>query len=144
ELPATRRAVLPVYSLIVLTEPLGDDRWAAVGWAGRECLSSQRYTVDYLARTADGRVLFGGRGAPYHYRSRIRPRYDRHARTHALLRDQLRDWFSALADVTVTHAWGGPLGMPRDFMPTFRYDPRTGIAGAWGYTGQGVAAANLA
>ncbi|HSK97857.1 MAG TPA: hypothetical protein VK891_14640, partial [Euzebyales bacterium] len=32
----------------------------------------------------------------------------------------------------------------RDFLPNFRYDPRTGVAGAWGFTGQGVAASNLA
>jgi glycine/D-amino acid oxidase-like deaminating enzyme len=29
-------------------------------------------------------------------------------------------------------------------MPTVRYDPATGLAGAWGYAGQGVAAAHLA
>jgi glycine/D-amino acid oxidase-like deaminating enzyme len=144
ELALTRRAVLPVYSLIVLTEPLTAEQWAAIGWTGRECLSSQRYTVDYLARTEDGRILFGGRGAPYHYGSRIRPEYDRHGATHGLLRAQLREWFPALHDVRFTHAWGGPIGMPRDFMPTFRHDPRTGLAGAWGFTGQGVATSNLA
>jgi hypothetical protein len=34
--------------------------------------------------------------------------------------------------------------MPRDWLPNFTYDPGTGLAGAWGYTGQGVAASNLA
>src|SRR5215210_7170162 len=59
-----RRRVLPIYSLIVLTEPLSEERWAGIGWEGRECVASNRYTVDYLSRTADGRILFGGRGAP--------------------------------------------------------------------------------
>jgi glycine/D-amino acid oxidase-like deaminating enzyme len=143
-LPGWRRRVLPVYSLIVLTEPIGEDRWAEVGWAGRELLSSSRYTVDYLSRTADGRILFGGRGAPYHFGSRIEPAYDRHGATHATLRAQFADWFPALRGVRFTAAWGGPVGMPRTWLPSFTADPRTGIAAAYGYTGQGVAAANLA
>jgi glycine/D-amino acid oxidase-like deaminating enzyme len=143
-LRATRRAVLPLYSLIVLTEPLPASVWDEIGWERRECLSSRRYTVDYLARTADGRVVFGGRGAPYHYGSGIAPAYDRHAATHAGLRGQLTEWFPMMAGVGFTHAWGGPLGVTRDWMPTVRYDPATGLAGAWGYAGQGVAAANLA
>lgn len=144
QLPGTRRAVLPLYSLIVLTEPLTDEQWAGIGWEGGECMSSSRYTVDYLSRTEDGRILFGGRGAPYHFGSRIEPRYDRHEPTHAMLRKSLREWFPGLGEVRFSHAWGGPLGMPRDWMPTFGYDPRTGLAGAYGYTGQGVATANLA
>ncbi|MDQ3146208.1 MAG: FAD-dependent oxidoreductase [Actinomycetota bacterium] len=66
-----RRMVLPLYSLIVLTEPVDDDRWAEIGWAVRECLASQRLSVDHLARTGDGRILFGGRGAPYRFGSRL-------------------------------------------------------------------------
>lgn len=144
QLPGMRRELLPIYSLIVLTEPIGDDRWRHIGWQGRECVSSRRYTVDYLSRTADGRVLLGGRGAPYHFGSRVRPDFDRHARTHATLREQLVDWFPSLEGVRIAHAWGGPIGMPRDWMPVFRHDREHGLAGAYGYTGQGVATANLA
>ena len=143
QLPPLRRQLIPVYSLIVLTEPLRDDQWAAIGWAGHECVSSNRYTVDYLSRTADGRILFGGRGAPYHYNSRIADEYDRHGPTHEMLRQLTREWFPLLRDVRFTHAWGGPLGMPRDWLPTMSYDPASGVATARGYTGQGVATANL-
>jgi glycine/D-amino acid oxidase-like deaminating enzyme len=143
-LPGFRRSVLPLYSLIVLTEPLTSEQWAAIGWNGGECLSSHRLTVDYLSRTADGRILFGGRGAPYHLGSRIAPRFDRHAPTHALLRRMLTHWFPALGEPRIAAEWGGPLGMPRDWLPNFRYDPATGLAAAWGFTGQGVAASNLA
>ena len=138
-----RRQVLPIYSLIVLTEPLSEERWAEIGWQGRECVASNRYTVDYLSRTADGRILFGGRGAPYHYGSRIEDEYDRHEPTHEMLRRTARDWFPTLQDARFTHAWGGPLAMPRDWMPTMSYDPASGVATARGYTGQGVATANL-
>ena len=143
QLPQLRRAMIPVYSLIVLTEPISDDRWAEIGWENRELLASSRWSVDYLQRTADGRVLFGGRGAPYRFGSRLEPEMDRHGPTHAALRRMVTEWFPALAGVRFTHAWGGPLGMPRDWMPTMRYDAAQGLAGAWGYTGQGVATANL-
>ncbi|HET9014574.1 MAG TPA: FAD-dependent oxidoreductase, partial [Thermomicrobiaceae bacterium] len=53
-------------------------------------------------------------------------------------------WFPMLRGIQFTHAWGGPLGAPRDWMPTTSYDPATGIASARGYTGQGVSTTNLA
>jgi glycine/D-amino acid oxidase-like deaminating enzyme len=137
------RQVLPVYSLIVLTEPLSEAQWGEIGWEGRECVASNRYTVDYLSRTSDGRILFGGRGAPYHFGSRIEDEYDRHDATHEMLRATAREWFPAIEGTRFTHAWGGPLAMPRDFMPTMSYDPAEGVATARGYTGQGVATANL-
>lgn len=144
ELPGWERAVLPVYSLIVLTDPLTGAQADAIGWSGEECLSSHRLTVDYLSRTPDGRILFGGRGAPYHYGSAIEPAYDHHAATHALLRDQLVDWFPALEGIGFSHAWGGPLGMSRDLVPSWWYDDDAHVAAAYGYTGQGVAASRVA
>jgi glycine/D-amino acid oxidase-like deaminating enzyme len=143
-LDGQHRAVLPLYSMIVLTEPLSDAQWAQIGWQASECLSSHRLTVDYLSRTTDGRILFGGRGAPYHYGSRVAPRFDRHAATHRMLRQMLSSWFPVVGTPRIAAEWGGPLAMPRDWLPNFRYDPRTGLAAAWGYTGQGVAASNLA
>jgi glycine/D-amino acid oxidase-like deaminating enzyme len=144
QLRRLHRALLPVWSLIVLTEPLTDEAWEAIGWQGHELIGSPRYTVVYLSRTEDGRLLFGGRGAPYRFGSPIRDEYDRHEATHQVLRDLARRWFPVLRDVTFTHAWGGPLGMPRDWHPTVSYDAGTGIATARGYIGHGVATTNLA
>lgn len=142
-LPPLHRGAIPVYSLIVLSEPLSEEQWARIGWQGNECVASARYTIDYLSRTADGRILFGGRGAPYHFGSRIEDRFDLHRATHAMLRRQMVNWFPSLKGIRFTHAWGGPLGVSRDWMPTMSYDPETNIATARGYTGQGVATANL-
>jgi glycine/D-amino acid oxidase-like deaminating enzyme len=139
-----RRSVLPVYSLIVLTEPLSEAQWAEIGWQGRECLASFRISIDYLSRTGDGRILFGGRGAPYRFGSAIADAYDRDPRTHEMLRRLARDWFPCLENTRFTHAWGGPLGMPRDWMPNVHCDRATGVASARGYTGHGVSASNLA
>lgn len=144
QLTGLRRQVIPLYSLIVLTEPLTDAQWAEIGWAGRECVASTRLSIDYLSRTADGRILFGGRGAPYRLGSPIRPEYDRHDPTHGMLRGFVREWFPSLAGIRFTHAWGGPLGMPRDWHPTISLDEPTGVATARGYIGHGVSTANLA
>ena len=48
-----------------------------------------------------------------------------------------------LQEVSFTHAWGGVFGVPRDRMPTMGFNPRTGVALAFGYSGEGVATANL-
>jgi glycine/D-amino acid oxidase-like deaminating enzyme len=144
QLAKLRRQLLPVYSLIVLTAPLATAQWAAIGWEDRETVASNRYTVDYLSRTADGRIVFGGRGAPYRFGSRITDAQDRHAPTHAGLRRMVIEWFPKLQGIEFTHAWGGPLGTPRDWMPTMAYNRASGLATARGYTGQGVATANLA
>lgn len=141
--PQLRRRVLPVYSLITMTEPLSSSEWEEIGWEAREGLSSATHMVKYLTRTADGRVLFGGRGAPYHFGSSIKDEYDRHEPTHRLLQADVREWFPMLKDVKFTHTWGGPLGWPRDYVPTVSYDKRDGLAAAYGYTGTGVGPSNL-
>ena len=137
------RVVLPVYSLIVLTEPLTSQQWADIGWGDRESLASCNQTVDYLTRTADGRILFGSRGAPYRFGSKISDEQDRHSETHSRIQETLVEWFPMLKGIKFTHQWGGPVGMPRDWMPMARFDAATKIASARGYTGQGVSTTNL-
>ena len=63
-----RRDVAPVYSLMIATEPLPARVWDEIGWAGRETLNDGRHLIIYAQRTADDRIAFGGRGAPYHFR----------------------------------------------------------------------------
>src|SRR6201998_608299 len=142
-LPKLHRAVLPVYSLITLTEPLTTTQWVQIGWQNRESLASCNYTVDYLTRTADGRILFGSRGAPYRLGAKISDEQDRHAETHARIQQLVLEWFPMLKGVKFTHAWGGPVGMPRDWMPMTEFNPTTKVATARGYTGQGVSTTNL-
>jgi glycine/D-amino acid oxidase-like deaminating enzyme len=143
QLPKNSRSLVPVYSLMTLTAPLTPAQWDDIGWDRRYCIGSSRFTVDYLAKTADGRIAVGGRGAPYHFGSKIHDSYDRDTETHAALQSMAREWFPALKDVSFTHSWGGPLGMPRDWMPSMSYRPADGLAWARGYTGQGVATSNL-
>lgn len=138
------RALLPAYSLICLTEPLSEAQWREVGWEHGENLSSMRNTVVYLTKTHDGRILFGSRGAPYVFGSQITDEQDRHAETFALIQRSVRGWFPSLTGIRFTHGWGGPVGMPMDWTPAVRFDDKTRIAFAGGYTGQGVSTSNLA
>lgn len=143
-LPGLRRAVAPVYSLIVATEPLPDDTWTEIGLAERETFSDYRHLIIYGQRTADGRLVFGGRGAPYHFGSRVRAEYDRVPRVFDALHRTLVELFPVLRDVEITHRWGGPLGITRDWHASVGLDRATGLAWAGGYVGDGVSTANLA
>ena len=149
-LPGARRTLAPVYSLMVATEPLPDELWDEIGLAGRETFADLRHLIIYGQRTADGRLAFGGRGAPYHLGSRIRPSYDRVPAVFAALRRTLGEllppvgeWLSA-GRLRISHRWGGPLGIARDWHPSVGLDRRSGLAWAGGYVGDGVAASNLA
>lgn len=143
-LSGLRRDVAPVYSLMMATAPLPDDIWAQIGLAQRETFADYRHVVIYGQRTADDRMVFGGRGAPYHFGSRIRPAFDRDPQTFAKLRHTLGELFPVLADVEITHTWGGPLGVPRDWCASVTFDRMTGLGSAGGYVGDGVSTTNLA
>ena len=138
------RAVVPMYSLMVATARLSDGQWDEIGLRHRETFSDKRHLRIYGQRTADGRLAFGGRGAPYHLGSRVRPSFDLDPRVHGMLRRILRDLLPTVEGVPFTHAWGGNLGIPRDWYPSLSFDRTTGLAHAGGYVGDGVATANLA
>jgi glycine/D-amino acid oxidase-like deaminating enzyme len=56
----------------------------------------------------------------------------------------LHRYFPATANARIDHAWAGVLGVPRDWCAVVGIDPDRGTAWAGGYTGHGVASANLA
>jgi glycine/D-amino acid oxidase-like deaminating enzyme len=139
-----RRAVVPVYSLVLATEQLPRATWDEIGLARRETFSDHRHLIIYGQRTDDDRLVFGGRGAPYHLGSRVRPEFDRDPRVFAKLRDTLVDLFPMLGAARIGHAWGGALGIPRDWCASVGLSRATGLAWAGGYVGDGVATTNLA
>jgi glycine/D-amino acid oxidase-like deaminating enzyme len=143
-LKGLERAVIPVYSLIVATEPLSEEAWAEIGLADAPTFSDHRHLIIYGQRTADGRLVFGGRGAPYHFRSTIKPAYDHKEKVFAALRENLGELFPAIGRAAFTHAWGGPLGITRDWMASVGHDRASGLGWAGGYVGDGVTTTNLA
>jgi glycine/D-amino acid oxidase-like deaminating enzyme len=135
---------LPGHSLMVATEPLPASFWAEVGLARRETFSDFRHLIIYGQRTADDRLAFGGRGAPYHWGSAVRAGFDLVPRVHDALGRDLRELFPAADGAKITHTWGGPLAAPRDWSASVGIDRGIGLAWAGGYVGDGVGAANLA
>lgn len=144
DLAGQRRDLLPVYSLMVATEPLTNAQMADIGLADRPTFSDDRFMVIYGQRTEDNRLAFGGRGVPYLWGSKIARTAELHQPSHELLRETLVDMLPVLSDVRFTHRWGGVLGIPRNWVPGLRFDPHTGLGVLGGYVGEGVAAANLA
>jgi glycine/D-amino acid oxidase-like deaminating enzyme len=143
-LPGLHRDLVPLYSLMVATEPLPPSFWDNVGWGSHQAIDDGRHLIVYAQRTKDDRIAIGGRGAPYHLGSAVRPAFDRRRPIFAALRAALTAWFPALAGVAITHEWGGPLAAARDWQASVGYDRATGAAWAGGYVGDGVAASNLA
>ncbi|MFT4030261.1 MAG: FAD-dependent oxidoreductase [Protaetiibacter sp.] len=143
-LAQTHRRILPLYSLMIATEPLPAAFWEETGIPHGRTFSDYRHLLIYGQRTADDRFAFGGRGARYHFGSAIRPEYDRVERVFSHLRRALGELFPAIGDAAVTHRWGGPLGVPRDWHAAVRYDSATRIGWAGGYVGDGLSTTNLA
>jgi len=143
-LPGLRRAIVPVYSLMIATEPLPDSTWGHIGLDGRPTFGDGRHLIIYGQRTADGRLAFGGRGAPYHLGSAVRPSFDRVPAVFAALYQILRELFPQMGDAAITHTWGGPVGIARDWCASVGLDRATGLGWANGYVGKGLSTTNLA
>ena len=137
------RALLPVYSMMVATEPLSEHTWQDIGLTRRETFDDGRRITIYGQRTLDGRLAFGGR-VGYRFGSGIRPRVDPGDPALDDVEASMRALLPALGDARVTHRWGGVLGIPRHGRPFVTFDRETGLGAAGGYTGEGVGASNLA
>jgi glycine/D-amino acid oxidase-like deaminating enzyme len=144
DLPGLKRALVPMNSSMIVTDPLSPAAWDEIGWEGREVLSDGAHVYVYLQRTEDGRIAIGGRGVPYRFASRTDGRGETATATVASLRAKLHAMFPSAAGVGLDHAWSGVLGVPRDWCVSVDADPQSGLAWAGGYVGEGVAAANLA
>jgi len=144
QLPRVRRRIMPLYSLMIATEPLADDVWDEIGIDHGQTFSDYRHLLIYGQRTADNRFAFGGRGARYHWGSSVDPAYERDGDVFDHLQEALRDLFPAVGDARITHRWGGPLGIARDWHATASYNPKTGVGFAGGYVGDGLSTTNLA
>lgn len=147
-LPGMHRDVLPLYARMIVTEPLPAGTWARIGWREGETLADARHAVTYAQRTQDDRIAFGGgsrSSANYLFGSRLDERFAApDARGREAIRRALVSFFPALAGVRATHAWGGPIGVPRDWYSSVGLDRGRGYGWAGGYVGDGVATANLA
>lgn len=137
------RTMLPLYSMIVATEPLPESVWQQIGLAEREVWNDPRRLTIYGQRTLDGRMVLGGR-ASYYFGSGIKRAIAPDNHHVQRVRDVLLDIFPQLKDFEITHGWGGLMGVPRHWRPCVSYDQASGMGWAGGYVGEGVGATNLA
>jgi glycine/D-amino acid oxidase-like deaminating enzyme len=143
-LPGYERHIVPLYSLMIATEPLPESFWHEVGWSSHEVFDDYRHLIFYAMHTDDGRIAIGGRGAPYHYNSRISEAFERGPEVQDHLAELVRSLFPQLGDVEITHRWGGAIAASRDWYSSVGLDRDTGVAWAGAYVGDGVATTNLA
>ncbi len=64
--PQLRNKQFPIFTYIILSEPLSRDQLAAIGWAGRQGIEDARNMIHYYRLTPDNRILFGGADAQYY------------------------------------------------------------------------------
>lgn len=131
--PALARRLMSVATSVVATEPLGEARARAL-LPGDLAAADLNWVLDYFRRSADDRLIFGGRIS---YSGR--ELFDARAAT----RRRLLAVFPQLHDVRLTHAWSGLLDITLNRAPDFgRLAPNV-----WylqGFSGHGVALTGLA
>jgi glycine/D-amino acid oxidase-like deaminating enzyme len=136
------REQIPIYSLMIATEPLPDEFWKKYGLDARETFHENRHLVTYAQRTSDNRIAMGGRGAPYRWGSARSNKSEQHTKIHKKLRETAIQWFPDLKNYSFTHAWGGAVAIKRDWAPYLQWNGHFGAFG--GYVGDGVTLSYLA
>ncbi|NQD38380.1 FAD-binding oxidoreductase [Permianibacter sp. IMCC34836] len=130
--PALARAVLPIATYVMTTEPLGERLASAM--QTQAAVYDTRFAFDYYRPLADSRLLWGGRIS-------IRDRAP--ADVARLLYGDLLKVYPQLAGVKVEHAWSGLMSYARHEMPQIGQLPN-GIRYAMGFGGHGVGPTTLA
>jgi gamma-glutamylputrescine oxidase len=128
--PSYPSRVMPINNFIVATEPLGDR--AAEVLAEPVAVADSNFVVNYWRLSEDNRLLFGG-GESYGYR------FPDILKT---VRAPMLKIYPQLADVKITHAWGGTLAITMNRMPALMRPHPNVLAGS-ACSGHGVALSTL-
>lgn len=137
-----RRFIFTIYAYIVLTEPLTAEQWARVDWTSRCGLEDKRVMVHFSRPTADGRILWGGRDAPF-MPGGPNPRCDRDERLFGRLEETFRWTFPQLADVGIDRGWAGPVCGTVNCIASVNWLHGERVLYALGYAGHGVGPSRL-
>jgi glycine/D-amino acid oxidase-like deaminating enzyme len=138
-----RRYIAPVYDYALMTEPLGAERAAAVGWSQGQGVSDMGNQFHYYRRTRDFRILFGGYDAVYRFGGPVGPAHDSDDATFGRLSQHFFTTFPQLEGVRFTHRWGGAIDTCSRFSVFFGTAHGGRVAYAAGYTGLGVVASRF-
>jgi gamma-glutamylputrescine oxidase len=131
--PPLARRILGVGTYIVATEPLGEERANAL-LPSNAAIADLNWILDYFRRSADHRLLFGGR-VSY---SAVQP-----PNLADSMRKRMLRVFPSLADVQIGYAWGGYLDITMSRAPDFgRLAPN--VYYLQGFSGHGMSLTGLA
>jgi len=143
-LKRNRLMTVPVYDYVLMTEPLTAEQLASIGWHGRQGISDMANQFHYYRMTRDGRILFGGYDAVYHYGGRVRASYEDRRASFEKLAAHFFTTFPQLEGVRFSHRWAGAIDTSTRFCAFFGTARDDRVAYASGFTGLGVAATRFA
>jgi glycine/D-amino acid oxidase-like deaminating enzyme len=130
--PALARAILPIATYVMVTEPLGERLPQAL--ATDAAIYDTRFAFDYYRPLRDSRLLWGGRIS-------IRSRSP--ADVARLLQQDMLKVYPQLAGARVDYAWSGLMSYGRHKMPQLGRLPN-GVWYGMGFGGHGVGPTSLA
>jgi glycine/D-amino acid oxidase-like deaminating enzyme len=139
-----RLMTVPVYDFALMTEPLTTEQWDAVGWRDRQGIGDMANQFHYYRPTRDGRILFGGYDALYHYGRRVDPRYEDRPDVWATLASHFFTTFPQLEGLRFSHQWAGAIDTSTQFTAFFGTARARRVAYAAGFTGLGVGSTRFA
>jgi glycine/D-amino acid oxidase-like deaminating enzyme len=140
--PGFRTRLMTWGSYIALTEPI-PDHLDALGWTGGEAVTDSRFTIHYFRTTRDGRMAFGAGVGAAGYGGVIGRSFEADQAAVARAVGGMRHLFPSLADVRIDDAWGGPIDISSDRLPTVGSMHHGRVHFAHGYSGNGVGPARL-
>jgi glycine/D-amino acid oxidase-like deaminating enzyme len=136
-----RRKQVPVWTHIVMTEPLAEKHFEEIGWQNRQGIEDARNLVHYYRLTADNRLVMGGRDVSLSYGEDMEK--DLNPVTFEGLKDDVREIFPALKEIQFTHEWGGPVSVPLDMAPAIGFAGDKNVVYSLGTVGHGVSMTQL-
>jgi glycine/D-amino acid oxidase-like deaminating enzyme len=136
-----KRKQIPVWTHIVMTEPLKETHFNEIGWQNRQGIEDARNLVHYYRLTADNRLVMGGRDVSLSYGTDMEK--DLNPVTFEGLRDDVHELFPVLKDIRFTHEWGGPVSVPLDMAPAIGYVGDKNVVYSLGTVGHGVSMTQL-
>ena len=129
---------IPIYSLMVATEPLSSEVIKQIRNAQRATFQEACHLITYAQITADNRLAIGGRGVRYKLFSRLSERSEIDNRMHSALERRARSWFPQISDAKFEYRWGGAVALTRRWQAYLNFDQAASRAEIGGYVGDGV------
>jgi glycine/D-amino acid oxidase-like deaminating enzyme len=140
-IPQLRRKQVPVFTHMIVTEPLREEHFDAIGWHNRQGIEDARNFVHYFRLTADNRLAMGGSDVTIAFGGDMER--DENERIFRDLEADVARIFPALKGITFVDRWGGPVSVPVDMAPAIGHVGDERAIYSLGCVGHGVSLAQL-